>query len=96
MYLYWPIPLTHNLQLNPLASLIQLDPPALPLHGDHCPGLLQALIHACFGQRELVVGRHGQEGPVQRFLEISVVAADRVMYGDEVRAGREGPLDHEL
>jgi hypothetical protein len=45
------------------------------------------------GIREGLWRRHGQETAVQRSFEITFIATDRVVHGDEIGAGNEGSFD---
>jgi hypothetical protein len=61
-YLNWPVSLTRNLQLNPLPSLTQRNPPLL--YRDHRARHVLALIRACIWQGKRLHPRHGQETPI--------------------------------
>lgn len=92
--LYRPITLTRNFQANTLASLVESDPPLLC--NNNRPGDPLSLKGRGVRQREKVIAWDGQEAAVERAFEISVVGTDGVVDRDEVSAGGESALDHEL
>jgi len=91
LYLDWPVSLAYNLQLDPLPALVQHY---LSLHSNHSPGLLGWLIFLLLRQRKNLFVRNRQETAIQCLCEVSIIAADGVVYCDKVGPCWKGTLDH--
>lgn len=95
-YLNGPVAGAFHLEAYPLPALVELDDACLALDGHDCARLVRGVVDSRVGQRKRVVGRDGQKGAVQGLVEVAIVGADGVVDGDEVGAGGEGALNHQL
>jgi hypothetical protein len=89
------VSLARNLQTNPLPPRTERNPPLLAFNRDNSTGLPLRLVdtHILQRPREPVLRRHRQKAPVQRALQVSIVARDRVVYCDQVCSVDEVAFD---
>ena len=90
-----PVSLARNLQTNPFPPRTERNPPLLAFDRNDSTRLPLSLVdtHILQRPRELVLRRHRQEAPVQRALQISVIARDRVVDCDQVCSVDEVAFD---
>ena len=93
-YLNRPISLTHNLQTNPLPPIIQHNSRMLSRNNCTRHLLRHIILRIRIGERLPL--RNGQETSIQGTLQVTLVATNRVVHRDQVRAGGERTLDLEL
>lgn len=93
-YLDRTVAFVSDLYADALPALVELD--ALGLGGDDGARALFVRVLFLFERREQVILRDREMGPVKRFPQVPFVAADRLVDGDQVRAGGERAFDLEL